>query len=250
MNSQCFGPLPSYKNDGKGRDTYISFYNGGFTNYPYSKSYKKDCYEISHKRNIPDLFLRRPIIKYNMDGNGRDYFIYQNILSERCKFKQYSDFPHILRKELDMKTIGINKSNSRSKFEKTLINRIFYGKCPGIKDRLMMPKVKFSQKEIINDIKYNFPNPSLTDNNEKTVRTIIKSNSDMNQRLKKYNVHLKIIGKNFNSNIKFPISNDHRKTLLNNIEKNENDFFNSGKLLYSVNNKKNKNKEHDLPILI
>ena len=67
------GPgIPIYKNDGKGRDTYISFSNGGFSNYPYSRSYKQDCFEINRRRNHPDLYQRRPIIKYNMDGRGRD----------------------------------------------------------------------------------------------------------------------------------------------------------------------------------
>ena len=41
----------------------------------------------------------------------------------------------------------ISKNISPSKFEKKLINRIFYGKCPGLNDRFMSPKVKFLKKE-------------------------------------------------------------------------------------------------------
>ena len=151
--------IPKYLNDGKGRDTYISFFNGGFSNYPYSNSYKKDFYENYHKGYHADLYKRRPIIKYNMDGNGRDYFIHQNILSEHCKLKDSSDFPHMLRNGREL-PIRINKSFGRTKFEKNLINRIFYGKCQGINDRLMMPKVKFFKKEKIKDLKYNLTNPN------------------------------------------------------------------------------------------
>ena len=39
-----------------------------------------------------------------------------------------------------------SKNISPSKFEKKLINRIFYGKCPGLNDRFMSPKVKFLKK--------------------------------------------------------------------------------------------------------
>ena len=151
------GPLPGipkYINDGKGRDTYISFFNGGFSNYPYSNSYKKDFYDICHRRNRPDLYRNRPINRYNMDGKGRDFFIHQNILSEHCRIKGSSDFNHMLRNGEELSPIKFTKSYGKTKFERNLLNRIFYGKCSGIKDRLMQPKVKFSKKIKIN-LKYN-----------------------------------------------------------------------------------------------
>ena len=141
--------VPRYINDGKGRDTYISFYNGGFSNYPYSKSYKKDFYATSQKRYHADLYQRRPIIKYNMDGSGRDFFIHQNILSEHCKLKDFSDFPHMLRNGMEFSPVAYNKSFGKSKFEKQLLNRIFYGRCSGVKDRLMEPKVQLIKKKKI-----------------------------------------------------------------------------------------------------
>ena len=139
--------IPLYKNDGRGRDTYISLFNGGFSNYPYSKSYKRDFYEINYKINHPDLFKRRPIIKYISDGSGRDFFIQQNILSEHCKLKDSIDFPHILRSDSGINEFRLTKRNTKSKFEKDLINRIFYGKCPGLNTRYMSPKVIFARKK-------------------------------------------------------------------------------------------------------
>lgn len=252
MNTQYFGPgIPTYINDGKGRDTYISFYNGGFGSYPFSKSYTKDSYEISHKRKRPDLFMRRPIVKYNMDGIGRDYFIHQNILSEHCKLKEFSDFPNSLRNGLETKLIRLNKSNYRNKFEKKLINRIFYGKCPGIKDRLMMPKVKFNPKILINNLENNFTNPSLNINDTENKKNININNSEKKQKIKKYKVHLSIIGKNINSKKKVSKSIDYKDLYKNNkntlINEKEKDISNSNKFLYSVIHKK-KSNIFDFPI--
>lgn len=115
-----------YINDGCGRDTYISFFNGGFHQYPYSNSYKKDYFEISTKKYHADLFKRRPIIKYDMDGKGRDFFIYQNILSEHDKIKSTTDFPGMLRTNQDLPPLKLCKSTNINRFEKQLINRIYY----------------------------------------------------------------------------------------------------------------------------
>jgi hypothetical protein len=54
----------------------------------------------------------------------------------------------------------------RNKFEKKLINRIFYGKCPELKDRQMRPKVRFKkdiekEKEKENEEINNKENPAL-----------------------------------------------------------------------------------------
>ena len=137
--------VPIYRNDGLGRDTYISFFNGGFNNYPYSRSYKKDSFTIPINRSIPDLFKRRPIDRYVPDGGGRDYFIFRDIQDEHDKLANSPSFENILRKRgVSQDYLRLNK-NLSSKFEKRLINRIFYGKCPGLKDRLMSPKVRFKK---------------------------------------------------------------------------------------------------------
>lgn len=249
--------IPKYLNDGKGRDTYISFFNGGFSNYPYSNSYKKDFYEISHKGYHADLYMRRPIVKYNMDGNGRDYFIHQNILSEHCKLKDSSDFPHMLRNGREFAPIRINKSFGRSKFEKNLINRIFYGKCPGVNDRLMMPKVKFNKKEKNTDLKYNLTNPCFNTNEVIKEMNDLKKDYNMNNTYNNksnYNVYNTDNNYNFKSkNNKKAFSVDKKRKF---IKRNyvgdlkENEFIESVKSLYLFNHKKNKAKELDLPILI
>ena len=136
---------PHYINDGRGRDTYISFSNGGFSSYPYSNSYKKDYYEISHNRYHPDLFKRRPIIKYDMDGSGRDYFIYQNILSEHDKIQGVTDFPNMLRSKCES-PYRLYKSTNISKFERNLINRVYYSRSPKNKVSNAQENIKEDEK--------------------------------------------------------------------------------------------------------
>ena len=240
--------IPKYLNDGMGRDTYISFFNGGFSNYPYSKSYKRDFYEISLKRNHPDLYMRRPIIKYNMDGNGRDYFIHQNILSEHCKLKDSSDFPHILRNSDEFNPQRINKSFGKTKFEKNLINRIFYGNCPGVKDRLMEPKVKFNKTTKTID---NKDNEKIIISSEILKKmNNIKLNSTFNKS--KYNVNL--TDDNFKTrNKKISLSFDKKRKFLNKnslSDLNEKEFIDSVNTLYLFNHKKRNNKKNELPSLI
>ena len=41
MSVRQIPKVPIYRSDGHGRDTYIVFSNGGFNDYPYSRSYKK-----------------------------------------------------------------------------------------------------------------------------------------------------------------------------------------------------------------
>lgn len=255
MNTQYFGPgIPTYINDGKGRDTYISFYNGGFGSYPFSKSYTKDSYEISHKRKRPDLFMRRPIVKYNMDGIGRDYFIHQNILSEHCKLKEFSDFPNSLRNGLETKLIRLNKSNYRNKFEKKLINRIFYGKCPGVKDRQMSPKVKFLKKnDLIKSKDTSFDNES-----EKSLSFLeTRNGKNLDLEDKKDNIHdisshndnennvnntQSKTGIEFNKNL-YQLKKNPRK-YRSEVEQNDN-LVDSVKKIFLYNNFKSNNQLHN-----
>ena len=244
------GPgIPIYKNDGKGRDTYISFSNGGFSNYPYSRSYKQDYFDINRRRNHPDLYQRRPIIKYNMDGRGRDYFIQQNILSDHCRLKDFTDFPHMLRTGEEINPIYFSKSYRKSKFEKNLINRIFYGKCQGIKDRLMQPKVKFNKKN--SSIKYNLTSPGFIENEDTKAEEILKTENDVinmyNTNPNKFNKNKKPDSVNIKS-----MSTDRKRHVTNkkNNEDNEQDFIKGLKSLYLFNQKRRGSKDIDLPPLI
>ena len=145
MNVPQNPKVPIYRSDGNGRDTYIVFSNGGFNNYPYSRSYKKDSFTIPTNKSIPDLFKRRPIDRYVLDGVGRDYFIFRDIQDEHDKLANSPSFENILRKRGPSQDYLRLSKNPSSKFEKRLINRIFYGKCPGMKDRQLSPKVRFKK---------------------------------------------------------------------------------------------------------
>lgn len=182
MNSAIPKPLsiPIYVNNGRGRDTYISFSNGGFSNYRYSRSYKKDYYEVPHYKNHPDLSKRRPIDKYPLDGKGRDFFIFKNILSEHDKGGGgFVNFSKSLRTGEGIGDIRRTRDMSPCRFERNLINRIFYGKCPGMKDRQMSPKVKFKNDfEQSKSIIDNNPNNSNNFNNSINSETETPVNED------------------------------------------------------------------------
>ena len=141
--------IPVYKNIGDGRDTYISFFNGGFGHYKLTDTYAKE--KINSPRRIyqPDLSLCKPTSKYFTDGNGRDTYVYTGMLAEHDKCKGNLNLPNILRSYHTMEIPRTSQSITPSRFEKKLINRIFYGKCPGMKDRQLCPKVKFLTKEDI-----------------------------------------------------------------------------------------------------
>ena len=130
--------IPHYPNDGKGRDTYISY------------SVLKDYYYLPpHPASYPpqiksqDLSLRKPLKKYVMDGQGRDYYISYTINQNTNKYTGDINIENTLRTSPN--EIYIPKGIS--KFEKKLIDRIFYGKCLGLKTRYMSPKVVFARKK-------------------------------------------------------------------------------------------------------
>ena len=240
--------IPIYINNGNGRDTYISFYNGGFGNYRYSKSYKKDYYNIPIHKNHPDLFKRRPIDRYQMSGEGRDYFIYKGIQTEHDRLSESNSFEKILRKGNAPTEYFMSTKMPRNKFERRLINRIFYGKCPGLKDRQMCPKVKFKkdfekekekekEENQIND--YNLKIEESKLKNDKNIRNTFLKTSFENEKYKDLNIN--------NNDNKFdlfftPINkNRKRKLLLNNNTTNKSeDLINSVKKIFMYNNSKNK----------
>ena len=138
----------NYRNDGAGRDTYISFYNGGFGSYKLSDISPKERTESPKHYYHQNLALSKPAKRYFTDGGGRDLYVYNSLRDENDKCKGNLRLNNILRSYDNSKQyVRTSKNVSPSKFEKKLIDRIFYGKCPGLNDRLMSPKVKFLKKE-------------------------------------------------------------------------------------------------------
>lgn len=223
--------IPIYINNGYGRDTYISFYNGGFGSYKYSKSYKKDMYQIPIHRNHPDLFKRRPIDRYQISGEGRDYFIYKGIQTEHDRISDNNGFENLLRKNDSPTQYHTSYKRPINKFEKKLVNRIFYGKSNDVKDRQMSPKVKFKKdiekekKEKEEENKLNntisLRNSFLKTSKDNEINNIFKNNND------KMNILLT------------PINNNRKKKLkLNNIPINQSeDLINSVKKIFLYNSK-------------
>ena len=237
--------IPIYINNGYGRDTYISFYNGGFSNYKYSKSYKKDYYQIPMHRNHPDLFKRRPIDKYQISGEGRDFFIFKGIQTEHDRIADNSSFERTLRTENSPIEYHMSTKRPRNKFEKKLINRIFYGKCQGMKDRQMSPKVKF-KKDILKEKEEK--EEENKENNNESFRNTSNSISLRNTflRTSRGNENNNIFThKNNNKNIKdfellFTPMNTNKKKKLTDRNPNTNqseDLINSVKKIFLYNRK-------------
>ena len=81
----------------------------------------------------------------------------------------------------------ISKNLSPSKFEKKLLNRIFYGKCPGLNDRLMSPKVKFLK---IEDIKKSNEGNDENENNNEISHETNEDKKDFEKKNNRYNACL------------------------------------------------------------
>ena len=139
--------VPTYQNDGAGRDTYISFYNGGFGQYKMSNMLLREHNDSPKHYYHANLALCKPTKRYFCNGGGRDSYVYISLLEENEKNRGNLRLNNILRSYDNTKhPLKTSKNISPSKFEKKLINRIFYGKCPGLNDRFMSPKVKFLKK--------------------------------------------------------------------------------------------------------
>ena len=181
-------------------------------------------------------YARRPIVKYNADGSGRDFFIHQNILSEHSRLRDFSDFPRMLRSGEEYNPIMFNKSYGKSKFEKNLLNRIFYGRRTGVKDRLMEPKVKskvkFNNKRMSTDLKYNLTNPNFSEN-ENTNEVNNKNNNNIKYQNNLTEKDGNSYGKNKN---KKSFSTDKQRLYKSStIVEDDKNFINSVQSIYTFN---------------
>ena len=246
--------IPIYINNGLGRDTYISCYNGGFGHYKYSKSYKKDVYEVPTYKNHPDLFKRRPIDRYQMSGEGRDYFIYKGIQTEHDRISDNASFERTLRKDDSPKEYHLSTRKPRNKFETKLVNRIFYGKCPGMKDRQMSPKVKFKKdierekEDSINNSfnmtnmsnsKINFNNTVRIEDNKESNNTSLGNTFLKTNKIKK-DENDTIYNFKKNSLLNTPINPNTKRSLYgnNNINANQSvNLINSVRKIFLYNSK-------------
>ena len=142
--------IPIYQNLGDGRDTYISFYNGGFGKYKLTDTYLKEKTDSPSHIYHQNLSLCKPTKRYFTDGGGRDTYVYNSLLDENDRCKGNLRLNKILRSyDITQYPSKASQNVSPSRFERRLIDRIFYGNCPGVKDRQMSPKVKFLKKEDI-----------------------------------------------------------------------------------------------------
>ena len=142
--------IPIYQNLGDGRDTYISFYNGGFGKYKLTDTYLKEKTDSPKHIYHQNLSLCKPTKRYFTDGGGRDTYVYNSLLDENDRCKGNLRLNKILRSyDVTQYPNKASQNVSPSRFERRLIDRIFYGNCPGVKDRQMSPKVKFLKKEDI-----------------------------------------------------------------------------------------------------
>lgn len=67
-----------YATDGLGRDSYISFNNGGFWKQNINPIIRKPNYPIYHDSNYHSLHHNPAPFKYYSDGSGRDSYILVN----------------------------------------------------------------------------------------------------------------------------------------------------------------------------
>lgn len=185
--------IPIYQNLGDGRDTYISFYNGGFGKYKLTDTYLKERNESPRHIYHQNLSLCKPTKRYFTDGGGRDTYVYNSLLDENDRCKGNLRLNKILRSyDVTQYPNKISQNVSPSRFERRLIDRIFYGNCPGVKDRQMSPKVKFLKKEDIQKNKeensqISFEAENENEKNNTITATKLEKNFDVgNKKINKY----------------------------------------------------------------
>jgi hypothetical protein len=133
----------TYHNDGKGRDTYISIDNGGFWKRP--AFVLKEEPTNKHVTKLPDLSSYKPLNRYYQDGRGRDFYIARAINKDWVNTSAVIS-SNLFRGDNKINSKPIKLQKSYNKFEKKLLDRIFYGKTEGLNERYMSPKVKFGVK--------------------------------------------------------------------------------------------------------
>ena len=126
--------FPLYMPDGRGRDYYIKFDNGGYWSTQFNLKKKPD-YERSFYSNFHTLFHQAAPFKYWGNGNGREtYILHTNGLfhdqKPLCAYK-LTDFlrednrKSNFRRKL-FKSVSEKKHNDElRKFEKKLIKRLY-----------------------------------------------------------------------------------------------------------------------------
>ena len=251
----------NYRNDGGGRDTYISFFNGGFGQYKLSDTYLKEKTDSPKHIYHQDLALCKPTKRYFTDGGGRDLYVYNSLKDENDKCKGNLRLNNILRSYDNIQyPIKTSKNFSPSKFEKKLLNRIFYGKCPGMKDRLMSPKVKFLTKEDIKKAREENEedqknNDELSPENKEEKNFDLKNTKNNRYELNKYSV---CNTENNENRLKISTGMDINNSLFNlkktpkkyRPELGQNDHLvDSVKKIFLYNNTKYKNLYNNIKII-
>ena len=232
----------NYHNDGCGRDTYISFYNGGFGKYKLSDMILKEHKDSPKHYYYQNLALCKPTKRYFCNGGGRDSYVYISLLEENEKNRGNLRLHNILRSYDDRnQPLRTSKNISPSKFEKKLLNRIFYGKCPGLDERFMSPKVKFAKRDESPKNEENQENEKNVENGENKEEFMKTRNSrydkNYNTCLTEGNAGSK---KNHLSNSVYRVKRTPKKYKLE-IGESDN-FMNSVKKIFLYNNSNNKGK--------
>ena len=127
--------------------------------------------------------------------------------------------------------------------KKKLINRIFYGKCPGLDDRFMSPKVKFMKKEESPKKQEANDNENIlekSENKEENEMRITRNNrydKNFNYALTEGNVA------NQKNKLNTSVYNIKRTPKKYKLEIGQSDnFMNSVKKIFLYNNEHNKKK--------
>lgn len=136
-----------YETDGRGRDTYIRYNNGGFWKENINYIYFKPNYGSQHRRTMYNLRHNAAPFRYYSDGSGRDTYILTNdggLKKNHLSLKNYNlkDFlrtpescifnfkSNPLKEGVRIKTHYLSKNefennNSIRNIEKGLINRLY-----------------------------------------------------------------------------------------------------------------------------
>ncbi|MCQ2820308.1 MAG: hypothetical protein MJ252_23830 [archaeon] len=175
-----------YETDGKGRDMYISYNNGGF--------WKDNLYKIKYSPNYTQKYTPRffslihptPPFTYYSDGTGRDgYVLFDKGLKRQFSPANKFIFGDLLRQSepqrerisfSEMSKGEILRNKKLSKIQKDVSNRLYQNKnfnLPTVKNE---PLIKYYAKTGVNFFnnpkgKYALTSPKFKENHQVHFRT-------------------------------------------------------------------------------
>ena len=190
-----------YLNDGFGRDSYISYNDGGFFKNNLKPIKKKESYQIQIKKLINPLNNLPRFVNYHGDGSGRDSYIYNSGMGKLFLPLANKHLSNILRENDKNKTNKIYfLTNSQKKYlkkikiiESNVTSRLYNDSLEKL--RRMKTKILKMRSPIFNE-KSSYNHHNNNDYNIENTTIGAGNNNNTNYEIDKYDSYINNVNYN------------------------------------------------------